>query len=716
MKTHALQTILIAVLFGAPAVFADDYASDIKSVGEAQAQGLQQARQLLARMENPANREALQKAIQEMEHAQLLLAGAAKAPEKLGAALTEEQLAYEGLLKVIPHDYQVSSSRNRARRGGRAGQPGRAQMDQLDLAKDDNRYETERQATAAQTPQQREQLEIADRLKQLSQRQQDLNDRLKELQTALAEAKTDQEREDIQHQLKRLSDEERQMLADVDELRQKMDQSPNSASMANARQQLDQTRSDTQRASQELQDQSVSQALAAGARAQQEMQELRESLRSQASSQFSRQMRQLRSEARDLASQEEKIGSALDSLDNPERKSLDDSAQRQQLVRQMDQQKNGLTNLLGQMQNVSEQAEASEPLLSEKLYDTLRRASQMHNENLLQTGQQLVDHGLVSQAGEAERAVQTNFNELRDKVERAAQSVLGNEAEALRYAQKELDDLSAQVQGEAPGTGTNATKGAGTNLAAGLQPGNGGQQASSQNSGQRGSEPCSSTAQAGDATNSQAGTQPGNGGQQASNQTSGQPSSERGSATAQGGGEGNSTAGAQPGNGGQQQSTPGSDQGGAERGGTNGEATGGGDRLRDAARQFGPGGAATAGGGRGGLGINGPITGNQYVDWTDRMRQVEEVVDAPELRNRLAEVRERVGVLRSDYRQRRQKPDAETLRTQVLAPLAEVRARLEEDLVRLSNAKSLVPLDHDPVPENYSEMVRKYYEKLGGGQ
>ena len=41
---------------------------------------------------------------------------------------------------------------------------------------------------------------------------------------------------------------------------------------------------------------------------------------------------------------------------------------------------------------------------------------------------------------------------------------------------------------------------------------------------------------------------------------------------------------------------------------------------------------------------------------------------------------------------------------------------MEEDLARLANANSLVPLDHDPVPEHYSEMVRKYYEKLGGGQ
>ena len=139
--------------------------------------------------------------------------------------------------------------------------------------------------------------------------------------------------------------------------------------------------------------------------AQQGMQELRENLKNQASNQFSQQMRDLRTEARDLASKEEKIGSTLESLANPDRKSLDDSAQRQQLVHQMSQQESALTNLLGQMQNVSEQAETSEPLLSQQLYDALRRASQMHNENLLETGEQLVDHGLVSQAGAAEGAV-----------------------------------------------------------------------------------------------------------------------------------------------------------------------------------------------------------------------------------------------------------------------------------------------------------------------
>jgi hypothetical protein len=710
MIKQVFQSFLFAAVFGARALFAGDYATDIASVGEAQAQALEQARGMLEQTENPTTRQALQKAIQDMEHAELTLADAKKSPEKLSAAVSAEQSAYQALLKIIPHDYQVSKSRGRGKGQGRAGQPRGGQIDQLELANEDNRYETERQATTAQTPQQKEQLQIADRLKQLAQRQQDLNDRLKELQTALAEARTDEEREDIQRQLKRLSDEERQTLADVDELRQSMDQSPNAASLAKARQQLEQARSDTQRASQELQNQSVSQALAAGTKAQQGMQQLRQDLKSQASSQFARQMRQMRTEARDLASKEENISTNLESLTNPEGKALDDSAQRQELVRQMAHQESALTNLLGEMQAVSEQAETSEPLLSEQLYDTLRRASSMRNENLLQTGEQLIDHGLVSQAGEAERDVRKNLNELREKVERAAQSVLGNETDALRYAQKELDDLSAQVEHEVAGAGTNSAQGAAATNSA---PGTGSRQASNQNSGQPGSERGSTPGEA----NSTAGNQPRGARQQGSGQNAGQQGSEPGSTPGQSGGEENSTAGNQPGNGGQQAPGQNPTPGNGGRGSANGAGGDGGDRLREAARQFG--GAANGGGGgaaRGGVGVNGPITGSDFVNWSDRMRDVEQVIDSPDLRNRLAGARERLSVYRANFRRSGQKPDANLLTSQVLDPMNEVRTRLQEDLARLADSKSLVPLDHDPVPENYSELVRKYYEKLGGGQ
>src|SRR6185437_5733839 len=229
-----------------------DYSSDIVTVRDAQDEALQQAKAALEQTENPTAHNALETAITEMQRAETALDAAKNSPAKLGPALTAEQTAYQALLKATPREFRITRQRNGQNSGGQSGQPERQQLNQLDLKDEANRYETERQASAQQTQQQREASEVANRLKELAQRQQDLNDRLRELQSALQTAKTDQEREDLQRQLKRLRDEERQMLADVDQLRQRMEQSPNADSNANARQQLDQTRQDVERAAQQM--------------------------------------------------------------------------------------------------------------------------------------------------------------------------------------------------------------------------------------------------------------------------------------------------------------------------------------------------------------------------------------------------------------------------------------------------------------------------------
>lgn len=137
--------------------------------------------------------------------------------------------------------------------------------------------------------------------------------------------------------------------------------------------------------------------------------------------------------------------------------------------------------------------------------------------------------------------------------------------------------------------------------------------------------------------------------------------------------------------------------------------------MNNLVRQFG--GAHGAGGLNRGEGdaANGPITGNDFVDWSSRMRDVEQVLDEQALRNQLATARERAASMRADFRQSRIKPKEDLVRRQILDPIDEVRVELHEDLARLTDTNNLVPLDHDPVPENYSELVRKYYEKLGGG-
>ena len=394
-------------------------------------------------------RTSLETAIKEMEKAQAALEAAKNSPDKLRPPLTAEQAAYQALLKATPREFRIQRSAQRPANGGQnSGQPNQRQLDQLDMKDEANRYETERQASAAPTQQQREQTETANRLKELAQRQQDLNERLRDLQTALQAAKTDQEREDIQQQLKRLRDEERQMLADVDELRQQLEQSPNASSRL--RRGSNWTR--------------PARTCSAPRRRWSAIRRRRRSPPARARSNRCKicgkicanklpasspiRCGRCATEARDLAKQEDDIAQKLDSLNNGEHKSWIIPRSTKQLSEQLAKQQSALTNLLARMRAVSEQAENTEPLLSQKFYDTLRRADQRHTDNLLDMGSQLAQRGFLPQTSEVERAARTNINELRQGVESAAESVLGNETDALRYAQKELDDLTRQVERE----------------------------------------------------------------------------------------------------------------------------------------------------------------------------------------------------------------------------------------------------------------------------
>jgi len=76
-----------------------------------------------------------------------------------------------------------------------------------------------------------------------------------------------------------------------------------------------------------------------------------------------------------------------------------------------------------------------------------------------------------------------------------------------------------------------------------------------------------------------------------------------------------------------------------------------------------------------GVAAAGPITGENFVPWSDRLRDVEEMVDLPELRNQVATARERARVLRQEYKTDRKKPDWAVVQLQVMKPLLEVRDR-----------------------------------------
>jgi hypothetical protein len=109
------------------------------------------------------------------------------------------------------------------------------------------------------------------------------------------------------------------------------------------------------------------------------------------------------------------------------------------------------------------------------------------------------------------------------------------------------------------------------------------------------------------------------------------------------------------------------------------------------------------------------LTGQNFGPWSDSLRDVEEMIEDPALRNEVAVARERARLMRQEFKRDRKKPDWAVVRLQVVNPLAEVRNRIADELARRQSNDALVPIDRDPVPSRYSDLVRRYYEELGRG-
>jgi len=736
---------------------------DIGVVHESELQALEQANTALQNQRDPRAAALWREAIKNMEQAIAQLKNAGKSPTLLKDALAAEQAAYQNLLKLQAHEYQVARSRNQSQ-GNSRNQQMEQQLEQLDLTQSEDRYETQREAQRPQSAR-REQLQIMNRLQELARRQQDLNDRLKELQTALQEARTEDERAEIKRRLKRLQEEERQMLADVDELRQRMDRPENQSQMAEQRRQLDQTREEVQRAAQAAGQDAASQALAAGTRAQRQFQQLRDQLRKENSSQFADDMREMRSQARELARQQEDILKNFQNENATDRKSLTDAGEHQQTLDKLARQNEVTTNLLQRATQVSQQAESSEPLLASQLYDTVRKFTQQSGKDVKQTTDELLNRGLMTrslydrlkdntaqdatkmqditsemfrlgnlpQATEAGERARANIQSLKEGVEHAAESVLGDDTEALRLAQQELNQLTDELQREMgrERTNTNSTNslsglGAYSNAFSGEtnrniagRPGNRDQQLAQAGSGPNRAQTGASAEASEPGQNPQRTGRDG----QTAEQQNGSPKQNQ-SASNQDTENPGQIQESQPG-----QATPGKsgNAGGRQLAQANGNGTTGRQPRQPGMRGGEPAGGTAAGGGGGTPGDwnldrllssdtwqqTGPLTGEDFVPWSDRLREVEEMLDAPDLRNEVATARERARVVRQDFKRDGKKPDWAVVQLQVMKPLTQVRDSIADELARRQSRDALVPIDRDPVPNRYSELVRRYYEELG---
>jgi hypothetical protein len=729
------------------------FKKDVEAIRQAQEQMLQQTEEKAGEVKDERLAKYVDQAMKEIKKAvsQLGQAEEKNSAKPLPLALSAEQSAMRALAKLQPRESEVSQSKSKKGGGGGGGK--QKQLDQLDMKQAEDRYEKEKQAAAMQNEQQKEQLQFLNRLRELAQRQDDLNERLKELQTALQEAKTQDQKKEIEQQLKRLREEERQMLADADELRQKMEQSQSAQQTAETREQLDKTREDIRRASEEIEKGAVSQALAAGTRAQRDLEQMKEEIRKQTSSEFAESMRNMRDEARKLAEKQEELAQQMQSEKKGARKSLADSGDKEEVTKGLEQQRERYNELVKDMKEVTQAAEVSEPLLAKQLYETVRKAEQEKTDNLLEMTGELFKRGFAPQSKEYEERARASLDQVRQGVEKAAESVLGDEVEAMRYAERQLKNLSEQLEREiakanpalaqaGPGMrdpfSTNRIGGAASGSSTNQLAMAGGQ---SQPKGKEGQRPQAGQdgdgkaprGKPGEGKNGEPGQQ-GQKGKKGAGQQSGEGEGQGQKQMASAQGQKGKGQGQGPGEGegegqGEQSGQKGKAKGkGQGQGQGEGEGQGQGQGGKGGNSQMA--GGQNGGGGRGGPGgggeVNnffnnredgwqgGPLTGERFTQWSDRLREVEESIDSPELRAEVARVRDRAREVRVDFKRHSKEPQWDVVQAEISKPMAEIRARLQQEIAKRESKDALVPIDRDPVPGRFSELVRRYYEKLGG--
>lgn len=646
----------------------EDSREDLDVVRQSQADALEQARTASTQAEDPSAIQSLQAATKHMETSLSHLTKATKSAStaELTPALGAEQSAYQELLKLRQREHQIALGRSSDRANNAGSARSDQQLEQLELKQQQNRYETQRLARSQEQTTQREDLQVLNRLRDLARRQNEVSDKLREAQAALRQAQNEQQRQEALRELRRLRDEQLEALRDVDELQQRMESPQNRQRMADAREQLNDSRSRIRQSAQELEQGMVSRAITSATRAQRQLEQMRDDFRRRASSRFAEEMRNMRDEAQQLDQRQREIAEEIGQQMESRQRTLAGSDGNRELADRIGRQRESMEELIDQMKDVSEQAETSEPLLSRKLYDTLRRASTENVDRALETTGELLKRNFLPQAREIERRAGDGIEEIRKGVEEAAQNVLGDEAESLRLAREQLDELIRQVNDEAARAGREG------------QP-----SLSDPNEPMGAAEDGRRQADARSGTGNRLGDRP------SADQPRDAAESQRPQQVQQPGGP---RDGVRP---------P-----GAERGGARADAGGRADPT-----------------GRGGnprsirpwdeIDPNGPLTGDAYRQWSDRLRDVEEMLTERSLRDEVARVRDQARAMRTELTRHGKEPQWDLVGARIINPLTELRQQISDKLAQLQSDGALVPIDRDPVPDRFAEVVRTYFENLG---
>ncbi|MFT5495816.1 MAG: hypothetical protein ACI9TH_001209, partial [Kiritimatiellia bacterium] len=430
--------------------------NDLQVVRDAQQNLADTAGGLMDNMDDAEMRQHLGEAIifmqQSVAELDTLITGQDR--QAFTAVMSKEQAAYEALIRMRGREYQIIRSQSKSK--GKSEKSERPEISELELKQQERLYETESQAKKEQQSQaeeeQRENLQVLNRLRELARRQDEIKDQLKETKHALELAQSEAEKERLSRELKRLEELQQELLRDVDELSRRMEEEQNRERMAQARKDVKEIREEVQETKSQIEKQELDDAVNSSARAQEKLDELKEDFRKQAAGRFDDELRAMRTEARELADKQTRIEEEVtqpSKAPSAQPRRLDDPPdEADQLGKKLADQRATAEDLVQQMIDVSREAEHAEPLLSRRLQDTVRDARSNQLESELARAEHYVEQEREDEASDSIAKASQAVQELKEGIEKAAETVLGNEAAGLRKAKETLDEVIEQLNQE----------------------------------------------------------------------------------------------------------------------------------------------------------------------------------------------------------------------------------------------------------------------------
>lgn len=636
--------------------------AELDTLVKSQQAAVEMSREVEGELSEPELREAVANARLAMLDAITHLQAAydRTSAEPLGEAIMHEQVA-------LRHLHQLASSKTMLMTGaqGSGASSEDTPREDLDLKQMENPYQSKKSAKPESGNEAREAMEVLQRLADLAKRQRDLNEEIKELQMALKEADTPEKKAELERRLKQLREQQRELMEDMDRLKDKTQESADKATAEENRKALDEAREKAAQAEEDLREGRLGDALAAGRRTQDSLESAEQDMRESGAAKLGEQLRELRQEARELEQTQKELSTKASepSAEKGEEEGARSNSpprlggnQQAEGADPIQQQREGLERLLEGMRDAAENAEASQPLVANDLAEALRHADQAGVAQALEEMQQSGSGVDEDSAKQAAKSAEEGISRLTTEVEKAAERILGNEAKALRYAREELEKLSSEMaKGGDPAKEQTDQNGEGEKPGEGSPEGEGGEMAGNERPGQEGS----AGQQEGEKGNGQGGEQ-------------GQSEEEQGAQAQAGNGEGESEGRA---------------QGSREEGGSTREDG------------FGTGG--------------GIITSERFRQWSDRLHDIDAVIDDPQARSAVARAIRSSRDLRRDFKRHSKEPGEQEVRAGVVQPLTEAMQALDARLRALNKENPLAPIGQDPVPDRYSEVVRRYFEELG---